>query len=268
MSCARFPIGTKVSSRQPESIASPAGWLYAGRMATRRKPKRRAKKASRRKRGIVRFLVLSALCLLAVPLTLTLLYKVISPVSTLMIYDRLTDGPIAREWVPFDDIAKSLVASVVMSEDGRYCSHHGVDWRELNLVLADLDDQSRGASTIAMQTVKNLFLWSSRSYVRKAIEIPLAQYADAVLGKRRLMEIYLNIVEFGPGIFGAEAAARQFFGRSAKALSAAQSALLTATLPSPDTRDPAKPDRSLRQRARAIEAEARIAGAYIDCLYR
>jgi monofunctional biosynthetic peptidoglycan transglycosylase len=184
-----------------------------------------------------------------------------------MIYDRITEGPIERQWVPFDDIAKSLVASVVMSEDGRYCSHHGVDWQELDLVLANLDERPRGASTIAMQTVKNLFLWTSRSYVRKAIEIPLALYANAVLGKRRLMEIYLNIAEFGPGVFGAEAAAQHFFGRPAKDLSAVQSALLTATLPSPDTRNPGNPDGNLRQRARAIESEARIAGAYIVCLY-
>jgi len=236
-------------------------------MAKRRKSKRTAKPAPRSKRGIVRFLAVVVLCLLAAPLALTVLYKVVPPVSTLMIYDRLTNGPIARQWVPFDDIAKALAASVVMSEDGRYCSHYGVDWHELDLVLGDLDDRPRGASTIAMQTVKNLFLWTSRSYLRKAIEIPLALYANAVLGKRRLMEIYLNIAEFGPGIFGAEAAARHFFGRSAKDLSAAQSALLTATLPSPDTRDPANPSRSLRARARDIERQARIAGAYINCLY-
>jgi monofunctional biosynthetic peptidoglycan transglycosylase len=236
-------------------------------MAKRRKRKRGARPAPRRKRSIVRFLVVAGLFLLAVPLVLTLLYKVVPPVSTLMVYDRLTEGPIERQWVPFDDIAKALVASVVMSEDGRYCSHYGVDWHELDLVLADFDDGPRGASTIAMQTVKNLFLWTSRSYVRKAIEVPLALYADAVLGKRRLMEIYLNIAEFGPGIFGAEAAARHFFGRPAKDLSGPQSALLTAALPSPDTRDPAVPDRALRARARDIEGQARIAGAYINCLY-
>jgi monofunctional glycosyltransferase len=220
-----------------------------------------------RKRGVVRTLFLLVLILVAAPLVLTIFYKVVPPVSTLMIFTRLVDGPIEREWVPFDEISKSLVASVVMSEDGRYCSHHGVDWREFDLVLANFDDRPRGASTIAMQTVKNLYLWNSRSYVRKAIEIPLALYANAVLGKRRLMEIYLNIAEFGPGVFGAEAAAQHYFGRSAKDLGPSQSALLTATLPSPSTRNPANPDRALRQRARAIAAEARIAGAYIVCLY-
>jgi len=207
------------------------------------------------------------LCLAAIPLSLTLLYKVVPPISTLMIYDRIVDGPIEHDWIAFDEIAQSLVASVVMSEDGRYCTHHGVDWRELDLALANFDERPRGASTIPMQTVKNLFLWTSRSYVRKAIEIPLALYADAVLGKRRLMEIYLNIAEFGPGTFGAEAAAQHYFGRSASGLSASQAALLAATLPSPDTRDPANPSRYLRERGRAIQREARIAGAYIVCLY-
>lgn len=237
------------------------------RMARRRKAKGRAEPAERRKPAIGRFVIATVLCLLAIPLSLTWLYRVIPPVSTLMVYDRLVEGPIEHQWVPIEDITKLLVASVVMSEDGRYCSHHGVDWRELDLVLANFDEQQRGASTIAMQTVKNLFLWTSRSYVRKTIEIPLALYADAVLGKRRLMEIYLNVAQFGPNVFGAEAAARHYFGRSAKSLSAEQSALLTATLPSPDTRDPANPDRYLRERARIIEREARIAGAYIVCLY-
>ena len=215
----------------------------------------------------MRFVVLLALGLAAIPLVLTLLYKVVQPVSTLMIYERLVNGPIARDWVPFDDIARSLVASVVMSEDGKYCSHHGVDWKELDRVLDEFDERPRGASTIAMQTVKNLFLWSARSYVRKGIEIPLALYADTVLGKRRLMEIYLNIVEFGPGIFGAEAAAQRFFGRSAANLSEMQAALLAATLPNPAVRDPGHPSSGLLARAQAIAGQARIAGDYIVCLY-
>lgn len=235
-------------------------------MVRRKKAGRKAESRAGHGRRLVRLAVFMVLFIAAIPLILTPIYRLLPPVSTLMIYDRLVDGPIERQWVSLDDIAPSLVASVVMSEDGRYCSHHGVDWQELDRVLDDLNGNPRGASTIAMQTVKNLFLWTSRSYVRKAIEIPLALYADAVLGKRRVMEIYLNIAEFGPGIFGAEAAARHFFGRSAAGLSAAQSARLTAVLPSPATRDPAKPARRVAERARAIAAQARIAGAYIVCL--
>jgi monofunctional biosynthetic peptidoglycan transglycosylase len=217
--------------------------------------------------GVIRILGRIALVLVAIPLVLTPIYLFVPPVSTLMIYDRIVDGPIARQWVPFDRIGKTLVASAVMSEDQKFCSHWGVDWAELNKVLDDLDETPRGASTITMQTVKNLFLWQSRSYVRKAIEIPLAFYANAVLGKRRQMEIYLNVAEFGPGIFGVESAAQHYFGRSAAQVSGGQAALLVAALPNPAGRDPARPGPRMRERAARIAAQARIAGAYIDCLY-
>ena len=167
----------------------------------------------------------------------------------------------------FDEISPVLVASVVMSEDGKFCEHHGVDWGELGKVLDDSDGPSRGASTIAMQTVKNLFLWTSRSYVRKAFEMPLALYADLVWSKRRTMEIYLNVVEWGPGVFGAEAAARHYFRRSAKQLSLRQAALLAASLPNPLARDPGRPSRALQAAARRVAARAEQAGDYIDCLY-
>jgi monofunctional biosynthetic peptidoglycan transglycosylase len=237
-------------------------------MAKRKKRERIAAPPHPRRRGLFGILKRIALVLVLVPLVLTPLYAVVAPVSTLMIYKRIVHGPIDRQWVPLDRIAKPLVAAVVMSEDGRYCSHGGVDWAELNKVLDDPDGPPRGASTVAMQTVKNLYLWTSRSYIRKAFEIPLALYADAILGKRRIMEIYLNIAEMGPGIFGAEAAARHYFGRSAAALGDLQAALLVATLPNPTVRNAAQPSPRLEARARAILQRARKAGGYTDCLYR
>ena len=236
-------------------------------MAKRKKRERIAAPPHPRRGGLVGILKRVALVLVLIPLVLTPLYAVVAPVSTLMIYKRIVHGPIDRQWVPLDRIATPLVAAVVMSEDGRYCSHGGVDWAELNKVLDDPDGPPRGASTIAMQTVKNLYLWTSRSYIRKAFEIPLALYADAILGKRRIMEIYLNIAELGPGIFGAEAAARHYFGRSAAALGEMQAALLVATLPNPSVRNPARPGPRLAARAEAIAERARKAGGYIDCLY-
>lgn len=209
------------------------------------------------------------LVLVLIPVVLAPLYKVVNPISTLMIWDRLTTGPIERTWVPLDAMAKSLVVSVMVSEDSRFCEHHGVDWQALGSVIdtADETDRPRGASTIAMQTARNLFLWTSRSYVRKALEIPLALYIDFVLGKRRLMEIYLNIAEFGPGIFGVEAAAEHYFHRPAKALTAGQAALMAVTLPNPAERDPARPSSLQRELARTVAARARVAGPYIVCLY-
>ena len=217
-------------------------------------------------RRVLRLAIRILLVLVLIPLVLVPVYRVANPVSTLMLYERLTGGTVERTWAPLDEIAPSLVNSVLMSEDGRFCSHYGVDWEELSRVLEQNADRPRGASTISMQTVKNLFLWPSRSYIRKAIEMPLALYADLVWGKRRTMEIYLNVVEWGPGVFGAEAAAQHYFGRPASRLTAAQSAHLAATLPNPSARNPAAPSRNLTSIANRIAGRAGAAGAYIGCL--
>ncbi len=205
-----------------------------------------------------------ALVVVLLPVLLVPLYKVVNPVSTLMVGSFLTGAGADRTWIPLSEISPALVASVLMAEDGQYCAHGGVDWDELNKVLEN--DRPGGASTIAMQTVKNLFLWPQRSYIRKAIEMPLAIYADFVWGKPRQMEIYLNVVEWGPGIFGAEAAAQHYFGRPASRLTSRQSALLVAALPNPSARDPGNPGRTLESAARRVAARAQAAGAYIGCL--
>ena len=138
------------------------------------------------------------------------------------------------------------------AEDARFCIHHGIDFGELRAAIEDADDISemRGGSTIAQQTAKNLFLWQGRSVIRKALEFPLALWLDLVLGKRRLMEIYLNIAEWGPnGEFGAEAAARHAFDRSARELGAREAALLAAILPNPVSRSAARPGAGVRRLA-------------------
>jgi monofunctional biosynthetic peptidoglycan transglycosylase len=153
------------------------------------------------------------------------------------------------------------------SEDARFCEHRGVDWRALDAVIDEAGGPTRGASTIAMQVARNLFLWTPRSYVRKGLEIPLALYGDLVWGKHRQMEIYLNIAQWGPNIFGIEAAARTYFARAAKDLTAAQAALLAVSLPNPIIRNPANPSQGVRALARRIAARARQMGAYDACLY-
>lgn len=220
----------------------------------------------RERRGILGRLLFGLAILVAAPLVLTILYAVVPPISTLMVYERLFHGPIERQWVSLDEMGRLLPAAAIMSEDGQYCSHHGVDWAELNKVIDDEDGPQRGASTIAMQTVKNLFLWNSRSYVRKAFEIPLALYADTVLGKRRMLEIYLNVAELGPGIFGVEAAAQHYFSRSAADLGDLQAALLVAALPNPAVRRPGAPGPRMMAVATRILDRARKAGGYTDCL--
>jgi monofunctional biosynthetic peptidoglycan transglycosylase len=214
-------------------------------------------------------LVLGAVFAVAlVPVILVPLYRTLLPVSTLMVASWLGGAGAERIWVDLDGVAPVAVASVLVSEDGRFCSHHGVDWEELNKVIAEEDDVPRGASTVAMQTVRNLFLWTARSYVRKALEIPLALYGDLVWGKRRTMELYLNVAQWGPGLFGIEAAARRYFGVPASALNPRQAALLAAALPNPAGRNPSRPSRLLERLAATVEARAGAAGPYVGCLDR
>lgn len=213
-------------------------------------------------------LVLFVLAL--IPLVLTLFYRLpsVHPVSTLMLKNQLARGGIDRQWVPIEEISPQLVYAVMMSEDAKFCAHSGIDWDALNAVIEDaLDGEpTRGASTIPMQTAKNLFLWQNRSFIRKMLEVPLALFIDAVLPKKRIMEIYLNIAEWAPGVYGAEAAARRHFNRSAARLTLNQAALLAVTLPNPHLRNPAAPSRGLRRLAGKTAGRARQAGAYVGCV--
>lgn len=201
---------------------------------------------------------------------LTLLWAAVPPVSTLMLGRWVTLQDVDRRWVPLDRISPRLVASVLMSEDARYCQHRGVDWEAVREVIEDAEDgtPSRGASTVTMQTAKNLFLWPSRSYIRKGLEVPLALWLDLVLSKRRILEIYLNIAEWGPGIFGAEAAAQASFGKPAAALSAREAALLATALPNPVRRSASRPSRGHARLAAINVVRAAEAGPYLGCLAR
>jgi monofunctional biosynthetic peptidoglycan transglycosylase len=201
-------------------------------------------------------------------LLLTLLYTVVPPVSTLMLGRWLTLRGVERTAVSLDEISPHLTRAVISSEDGRFCQHGGVDWDALRQVIEEADDDgpSRGASTIPMQVAKNLFLWPSRSYLRKGMEIPLALVIDLAWSKRRLLENYLNIVELGDGVFGAEAAARRYFGKRARDLSASEAALLAAALPNPLARNPGRPSARHRALARRLVTRMDVAAAATGCL--
>lgn len=233
----------------------------------------RAKRGRQTSRRWLRSAVTLAAILLALPLVLTFLYMpaFVHPVSTLMLKDLATFSGYDRRWVSLDDIAPVLAHSVIMSEDGQFCAHRGVDLAELKVVLDDAlaGEATRGASTITMQTVKNLYLWQSPLVtLRKVIELPLAVYVDLMLPKRRIMEIYLNIAEWGPGIYGIEAASRHHFDKPARDLTRRQAALLAVTLPNPTGRNPARPSAGLKRLASLIEARAAKAGGYVGCLRR
>jgi monofunctional biosynthetic peptidoglycan transglycosylase len=206
-----------------------------------------------------------------IPVALTILYlpSFVHPVSTLMVADLAILRGYDRRWVPLDEIAPVMVNSVIMSEDGQFCAHRGIDWGEFRAELNDFlaGKPIRGASTITMQTAKNLYLWHRPlGAVRKVIELPLAVYVDLITPKRRIIEIYLNIAEWGPGIYGIEAAAQYHFKKSARDLTRRQAALLAVTLPNPYIRDPAKPSRDLRRLAARVERLAARSGAYVQCV--
>jgi len=201
-------------------------------------------------------------------LWLGLLYWIVPPVSTLMAGRWLTLQAVERDYVSLDDISPHLPLAVMTSEDSRFCGHGGVDWGALQEVIeeADEDGPSRGASTIPMQVAKNLFLTPSRSYIRKGLEIPVALYLDLIWSKRKMMEVYLNVAEWGEGVFGAEAAAQKYFRKPAKALTRREAALLARALPNPLRRNPGKP--TARLNALAGQLQARMAGAapFAECL--
>lgn len=215
---------------------------------------------------IIRIVLKVAFLVLLVIAALIVLWRFVPPVSTPMLARWALLRPVERQWVPLSRISTNLQAAVIMGEDARFCRHRGVDWDALRTVMDDEDGPSRGASTITMQTAKNLFLWNSRSYVRKGIEIPLAMALDAVWPKRRVLEVYLNVAEWGEGLFGAEAAARRYFGRSAAELTPRQAALLAAALPNPRMRDPRKPQRRYAMLAALVERRAKGAAPWMDCL--
>jgi monofunctional glycosyltransferase len=208
-----------------------------------------------RGRRVVRAGLLALAIVIVIPYLLAPLYRVVDPVSTLMLWRWATGARVDRRWVPLGRIAPALRLAVIAAEDDRFCSHHGVDFTELHGVIGgieDVDDLAgvRGGSTITQQTAKNLFLWQGHSFVRKALEFPLAFWLDFVLPKPRVLEIYLNIAEWGPnGEFGVEAAARRAFNKSARDLNAREAALLAASLPNPHRRDPRAPKPGLRRLA-------------------
>jgi len=213
---------------------------------------------------------LSGLAVAALLAVILLLRFVNPPGSMLMVIRKLEGTTIRHKWVPLEKISPVLVKTVVTSEDAGFCRHWGVDWSAIDTAIAQAERRGgapRGASTIPMQTAKNLFLWPQRSYVRKGVEIPLAYAMTAIWGKRRLIEIYLNIAEWGDGIFGVEAAARAHFRRPASALTARQAAQLAAALPNPHVRHAGRPGPRTRRLASHIERRVRRENTPLSCIY-
>jgi monofunctional biosynthetic peptidoglycan transglycosylase len=221
-----------------------------------------------RRRPWLRMVKLIGLLGLLTLLGSAVLFRFINPpFTTVMATEKLSGATLRREWVPLERISRSLPLAVVASEDGRFCQHWGVDWGAVrDAVKENRSGGFRGASTIPMQTAKNLYLWTERSYLRKLIEVPIAYLLSALWPKERVIEVYLNIAQWGPGIFGAEAASRYYFGKSASALTRREALLLAAALPAPRIRNPARPSARMLQIARSVERRMPVIVSRATCL--
>ena len=187
-----------------------------------------------------------------VAVALVVLGALINPPTTAYMFSegrRL--GGVEQSWVSIDDMAPVMARSAVAAEDANFCQHWGFDMAAIRLAIEE--GGARGASTISQQTVKNVYLWHGRLWLRKALEAMITPLVEAVWTKRRIIEVYLNVAEFDEGVFGVEAAAQHYFGVSAAELSPTQAARLAAILPSPKKRSASNPSSFVRKRAAQVQ---------------
>ncbi len=204
-------------------------------------------------RVVIGFVVLSLVWVVA--------YRFVPvPLTWPMARDAIAGRHVSRTWVPLAKIAPAVPRAVIGAEDARFCEHHGFDFEAIEAAAARnaAGGRLRGGSTISQQTAKNAFLWPGRSYLRKGLEAWFTVLIELVWGKPRIMEVYLNIAEMGPGTYGVEAAARRYFNTGAARLTPAEASRLAAILPQPIKRNAAAPGRTVQRYARRIEKRARV----------
>jgi monofunctional glycosyltransferase len=217
-------------------------------------------------------LIFVATAVTVVVSAILLLFRFVDPPSSaLMLTQRLYGVEIDNRWVPLQRISPSIVRAVILSEDNKFCAHYGVDLGELRAALDKADregsDALRGASTITQQVAKNLLLWPGRSLMRKVLEFGITLPMEALWPKARIMEVYLNIAEWGPGIFGIEAASRYHFNKPASRLTQREAALLAVALPNPFERVAGKPGQGTQRLAATIEGRMSAASpARFSCV--
>jgi monofunctional glycosyltransferase len=263
--------GLKMAPREAAPEATPVVDIPA--LVQHSSFKQRAKMFWAARRPWQRWVMGISAALAAWPIIMTLVYAFVPPpISNLMVLRLFSGNGLNKDWVSLDQMSPHLASAVITSEDARFCSHNGVDWVEVQEVVDEVfdDDEGpvRGASTISMQTAKNLFLWDGRSMLRKGLELPVALWMDTLWTKRRMIEVYLNIVEWAPGVYGAEAAAQHHFKKSALKLTRREAALLAAVLPNPIKRRAGKPSRRVNRIADRIQIRMRGMGPYLTCLER
>lgn len=235
-------------------------------------PRRESKPRARWRRPVI-ITCLSLLALGLAPHIYALILAVTPVPGTILMAQRAGQGQdVRRDWVKLEDISPRLVYAVIAAEDAKFCEHGGIDWdavdaaREWN--AKNPDRPRRGGSTISQQTAKNVFFWNGGGMVRKAGEAWMTYVIETVWGKRRIMEVYLNVAEWGDGLFGAEAAAQARFGKSAADLTEREAALLAAVLPSPNRWRAVNPGPYVQRRAGTIQARMRVVAnqGYAACV--
>ena len=218
---------------------------------------------------LLRLLALLLGIVLALPVLLVALYAVVPPPLTPLMALRWFDGAAIRKtWTPLERIAPAVPRAVIASEDNRFCEHAGFDWQAIGDAAEDYaaGKRLRGASTISMQVAKNLFLWPGRDFARKGVEAYITVFIELLWSKRRIMEVYLNIAEWGDGLYGIGAAARAHFGKTAAALTPREAALLAAVLPNPREWSPARPTPYIAGRADVILRRVDQLGTLLACV--
>lgn len=217
----------------------------------------------------VRFLLRVSVAVAIIWLAMIVLYRWVDPTFTPLMLLRLPETHrIDHRWLPLVHISRALQEAAIASEDNRFCVHHGIDWNAVSGAIGEYETEGRlrGASTITMQTARNLFLWPGGGIFRKGLEAGLALAIDALWPKRRIIEVYLNVIEWGHGIYGAEAAARAFFHEDAGRLSRHEAALMVAVLPNPRHWSAAHPGVYIAERAALIANRMGRLDGYYDCL--
>jgi len=233
----RMPLNSRGGRQRSASVSGPG---RPGRATSL------LRRLARLAAGVVSgFLILS--------LGLVLLYRIVPPPVTSLMLLRLADGyGLHKSWRPLDQISSALIRAVIASEDQRFCLHHGFDWSAIETAWEQYrsgEGELLGASTISMQTAKNVFLWPARDWLRKAFEAYFTALIELAWSKRRVIEVYLNVVEWGPGIYGADAAAEHYFHKPAAGLGPTEAARLAAVLPDPLDRSASRPDEDVLERS-------------------
>ena len=229
----------------------------------------RKAKTGKKRRGLLAGLFLWLFGLtVALPVCWVLLYRFVPPPVTSLMLIRYAEGRgMDYRWRGLHDISPTLAQAAIASEDGKFCSHHGFDFTAMEKAMAHNDkrpNRVRGGSTISQQTAKNVFLWPGRNYVRKGMEAYFTVLIEGLWGKKRIMEVYLNVVEMGSGIYGAEAASQVDFGHSARKMSTSEAARLVTILPNPLKYNAVDPGAYVQRRAGRVAGQLGVVRSDAD----